>query len=206
MNKEKVSLQEQFRSLNNPDRGTWDIAPKIMLLALSFVGVIILGYFLFWSDQQNSLSEAEQEEEKLRNDFQTKKAQAINLELYRAQRDEMSKSFATLLRQLPDKTEVKDLLVEVNQAGLGRGLQFGLFGPGDEVKKEFYAVLPIEVLLNGVYHDLGAFASDIAKLPRIVTLNNLAIRTTPVGRRLEAKMEVRTFRYLSDGEVSGGKK
>lgn len=209
MSTEKLSLQEQFRSLSNPDRGTWDVAPKIMLLVLAFVGVIVLGYFLLWSEQRDTLYAAQQEEEKLRGDFQAKKAQAINLDLYKAQRDEMSKSFATLLKQLPDKTEVKELLVEVNQAGLGRGLQFSLFRPGDEIKKEFYALLPIEVLLNGVYHDLGAFASDIAKLPRIVTLNNLAIKTTPIGRRLQTGMEIRTFRYLSDEEIAaaqgGGK-
>ncbi|MDR1646709.1 MAG: type 4a pilus biogenesis protein PilO [Zoogloeaceae bacterium] len=203
MSAEKVSLQEQFRSLNNPDRGTWDIAPKIMLLVLAFIGVIVLGYFLLWSDQQDSLSLAKQEEDSLRDEFQTKKARAINLDLYRAQRDEMSKSFAALLKQLPDKTEVKELLVEVNQAGLGRGLLFSLFRPGDEIKKEFYALLPVEVRLNGVYHDIGAFASDIAKLPRIVTINNLAITTTPIGLRLDTGMEIRTFRYLSDEELSG---
>jgi type IV pilus assembly protein PilO len=180
------------------------------VLVLAFIAVLLVGWLLACQDKLTEWDEAQSREEELRGQVQDKKAQAINLDLYKQQRDEMSQSFAALLKQLPDKTEVKELLVEVNQAGLGRGMQFELFKPGKEVRQEFYATLPITVDVNGVYHDLGAFASDIAKLSRIVTLNNLAI--SPIGgRRLRMGIELRTFRYLSDEEVAaqaqaGGRK
>lgn len=206
MSSSQVSLSEQFQTLNNPDPGMWDPVPKAVVLVVVFIGVLILGWFFVCSAKLEEWNEAKRQENALREEFQRKKAQAINLDLYRQQRDEMLRSFATLLKQLPDRTEVKELLVEVNQAGLGRGLQFELFKPGNEAAKEFYAVLPITVALNGVYHDLGAFAADIAKLPRIVTLNNLAIKPTTLGRRLAMGAEVRTFRYLSEEEIASTSK
>lgn len=213
MSSNQVSLNEQFRTLSNPDPGMWDPVPKIVVLVVVFVALLVVGWFFVCSEKLDQLAVAQKSEEDLRVQYEQKKGQAINLDLYRQQRDEMSRSFATLLKQLPNTTEVKELLVEVNQAGLGRGLQFELFKPGNEQKKEFYATLPITVALSGVYHDLGAFAADIAKLPRIVTLNNLDIKPAKIGRRLATGMEVRTFRYLSDDEIAktagqgrGGKK
>jgi len=209
MSSNQVSLSEQFRTFSNPDPGVWDPAPKIVVLVGVFILVLVVGWFLVCTEKLTELEEAQKSEQKLREQYQDKKRQAINVDLYRQQRDEMLRSFSTLLKQLPNKTEVKELLVEVNQAGLGRGLQFQLFKPGNEQRKDFYATLPIAVALNGVYHDMGAFASDIAKLPRIVTLNNLSIKPSKLGRRMDMVMEVRTFRYLSDDEVAkaaGGKK
>jgi len=126
--------------------------------------------------------------------------------LYVQQRDEIDRTFGALLKQLPDKSEIESLLIEVNQAGLGRGLQFELFKPGQEVLKDFYAELPIAVKINGSFHDFGAFAADIAKLPRIVTLNNIAINSSKDGSPLVLEATTKTFRYLDDAELAKQKK
>mgnify|MGYP000876489313 CR=1 FL=1 len=145
---------------------------------------------------------------KLREEFVVKKKQAVNLDLYIQQLNEIDRSFGALLKQLPNKSEVESLLVEINQAGMGRGLQFELFKPGAEQIKDFYAELPINVRLTGTYHDFGAFAGDIGKLSRIVTLNNVAIVINPQSKDGTLVMDAitKTFRYLDEEELAAKKK
>jgi type IV pilus assembly protein PilO len=204
-------IQEDFRCLGNSDPGTWLPIPKWTVLSLVLVAIVLLGGYLVLQDQFSALEAAETREGTLKAEYEEKRGLVINLDLYRQQRDEVEKSFGALLKQLPNKTEVEALLVEVNQAGLGRGLQFELFEPKTEDIRDFYVMLPIAVKVNGSYHDLGAFAADVAKLARIVTLNDITI--TPIGNsgRLAMDLQVRTFRYLSEEEqqelaAKGGRK
>jgi len=213
----KVDFQrvsDDFRQLKgNNDPGTWPLIPKIAVLFGMLLTVVAAGWWFIWKDQLDALSAAEAKEVQLKDEFVSKKRQAVNLDLYRQQLEEIDKSFGALLKQLPNRSEVEALLVEVNQAGLGRGLQFELFKPKAEVVKDFYAELPITVRINGNYHDLGAFAGDVAKLPRIVTLNNVAVSSEDAARgksekptvntgRLVMEMEVKTFRYLDEEEIA----
>ena len=171
-----------------------------------FAFIIAAGWWFVWNDQFIDLETKEREEETLKQQFLDKKRQAVNLDLYVQQLAEIDRSFGALLKQLPDKSEIEALLIEINQAGLGRGLQFELFKPGQEQVKDFYAELPITVKINGGYHDFGAFAADIAKLPRIVTLNNIAITPVKEGGQLSLDATTKTFRYLDEEEVSRQKK
>lgn len=196
-------VMEDFRRIND-DPGTWPLVPKVVVLLGVFAAVIVAGWLFLWSGQLSDLSNAEEKEEKLKSEFITKKKQAVNLDVYTQQLEEMDRSFGVLLKQLPNRSEVESLLVEINQAGLGRGMQFELFKPGKEEVKDFYAELPISVKVLGTYHDFGAFAADIAKLPRIVTLNDLAI-SSPKGNgsgELAMEMNIKTFRYLDDAELA----
>jgi type IV pilus assembly protein PilO len=194
-------IAADFRRLNSNDVGTWPLIPKITVLFAIFVVLLVLGWWLFWSEQLDVLSQKQDEEVKLKNEYIEKKKIAVNLEAYRQQLDEIDRSFGALLKQLPNKSEMEALLIEVNQAGLGRGLQFELFRPGNEAVKDFYAELPITVKITGSYHDFGAFAADIAKLPRIVTLNDIAIAPGANGR-LSMDMVAKTFRYLDESEMT----
>src|SRR6266481_4930193 len=172
-------LLEQFRNLNPRDPGAWPPLPKAMLLVGVLVGIIALGYFLDWQEQMGSLDAGRLQEAKLKDEYVLKQQQAINLDLYRQQLREIDSSFGALLRQLPNRSQMDALLVDINQAGLGRGLQFELFRPApSETQREFYAELPIQVKVVGTYHDMGAFASDVGQLSRIVTLNDVAIQTS----------------------------
>ncbi len=200
------AILEDFRSLNPNEPGTWPLIPKVVILFLLFVVLLIAGWFFLWSDQLAVLDGKEKEEESLKQQFIEKKKQAVNLDLYVQQLAEIDRSFGALLKQLPDKSEIEALLIEVNQAGLGRGLQFELFKPGTEQVKDFYAELPISVRISGNYHDFGAFAADIAKLPRIVTLNNISISAAKDGGQLTLDAITKTFRYLDDEEVARQKK
>lgn len=199
------AIADEFRNLNPNDPGAWPMAPKIVLLLVLFVAILAGGWWFLWSDQLTELEGKQQEEEKLKQEYLDKKKQAVNLDLYTQQLAEIDRSFGALLKQLPNKAEIEALLVEVNQAGLGRGLQFELFKPGSEQAKDFYAELPVTVKINGSYHDLGAFAADIAKLPRIVTLNNISIASAP-GGQLTLDALIKTFRYLDEEEVAKQKK
>ncbi|QEL63797.1 type IV pilus assembly protein PilO [Oryzomicrobium terrae] len=211
-----INMQEiagQFRNLNPNDPGAWPLAPRIALLVGVFIALLVAGWWFLWSDQLTELDGKREELEKLKTQFIDKKKQAVNLDLYTQQLAEIDRSFGTLLKQLPNKAEVESLLVEVNQAGLGRGLQFDLFKPGSETVKDFYAELPIQLKIVGNYHDFGAFAADIAKLPRIVTLSNMSITPQPKDGSLVLDTTARTYRYLDDSEVAsqrragqGGKK
>ncbi len=199
-------IADEFRYLNPNDPGAWPLIPKVVILAGWFLAVLIAGWWFVWSDQLTELETKEQEEQTLRQQYLEKKRQAINLDLYTQQLADIDRSFGALLKQLPNKSEIESLLIEINQAGLGRGLQFELFRPGNEEFKDFYAELPIAVRINGTYHDIGAFAADIAKLPRIVTLNNIAITPMKDGGLLTLDATTKTFRYLDDEEVARQKK
>lgn len=199
------ALLDQFRYLNPNDPGAWPLAPRVALLLGLLVLVVLAGWWFVWNDQLSELDAKVREEETLKQQYLDKKRQTINLDLYVQQLAEIDRSFGALLKQLPDKSEIDALLIEVNQAGLGRGLQFELFKPGQELVKDFYAELPIAVKINGSYHDFGAFAADIAKLPRIVTLNNIAISSLKDGS-LALEATTKTFRYLDEDEVAKQKK
>ncbi|MBL8416737.1 MAG: type 4a pilus biogenesis protein PilO [Dechloromonas sp.] len=199
------AIADDFRYLNPNDPSVWPLIPKVTLLVGVFVVLLVAGWWFLWSDQLVELENKQKEEEVLKQQFLDKKKQAVNLDLYVEQLAEIDRSFGALLKQLPNKSEIEALLIEVNQAGLGRGLQFDLFRPGAEEVKDFYAVLPISVKINGGYHDFGAFAADIAKLPRIVTLNNITI-TPGQGGVLALDATTKTFRYLDDEEVARQKK
>lgn len=203
----KAALDD-FRALNPKDVGSWPIVPRVTVLLSLFLLILLAGWWFVWSDQLDALELKQLDEAKLKEEFVAKKRQAVNLDLYTQQLNEMDRSFGALLKQLPNKSEVESLLVEINQAGMGRGLQFELFKPGQEVVKDFYAELPISVKLTGSYHDFGAFAGDIGKLSRIVTLNNLSITANAAGKDGNLAMDAvtKTFRYLDDEEVARQKK
>lgn len=193
---------DQFRNLNPRDPGAWPPVPQAMLLLSLLIGIIVLGYFLDWQEQMDSLEAGRQQEEKLKTEYVAKAQQAINLDLYRQQLREIDSSFGALLRQLPNRSQMDALLVDINQAGLGRGLQFDLFKPAPaETKREFYAELPVTLKLNGSYHDMGQFASDIGQLSRIVTLNDIGLTGGKDGS-LVMDVTAKTFRYLDEEEVA----
>jgi type IV pilus assembly protein PilO len=200
------ALLEEFRRTNWQDPGTWHFAPKILVLVAILVGLPVAGFFADTQSQIEELERGAGEETKLKEDYVDKKKQAVNLDLHRQQLREIDTQFGALLRQLPNKSQMDALLVDINQAGLGRGLQFDLFRPaGAENAREFYAELPITVKVVGTYHDMGAFASDVGQLSRIVTLNDVAIQTGKDGV-LTMDATARTFRYLDDQEVSAQRK
>lgn len=199
------AIADDFRNLNPNDPGAWPMAPKIVLLLVLFIAILAGGWWFLWNDQLTELESKQLEEEKLKQEYLNKKKQAVNLDLYTQQLAEIDRSFGALLKQLPNKSEIEALLIEVNQAGLGRGLQFDLFKPGQEQIRDFYAESPVTVKINGSYHDFGAFAADIAKLPRIVTLNNISIASSSSGQ-LTLDALVKTFRYLDEEEVAKQKK
>ena len=199
-------IQDQFRYLNPNDPSAWPAVPRYTMLLGIFIAVVVAGWWFIWDDQLTDLATKEQEELSLKQQYVEKKRQAVNLDLYTQQLSEIDRSFGALLKQLPNKSEIEALLIEVNQAGLGRGLQFELFRPGQEVFKDFYAELPIAVKINGSYHDFGAFAADVAKLPRIVTLNNISIVPSNVSGGLSLDAVTKTFRYLDEDEMAKLKK
>lgn len=199
-------ILDDFRNMNPNDPGSWHQVPKITVLFGLFVAILVAGWWFVWNDQLAELDTKQREEETLRQQYVEKKRQAVNLDLYTQQLADIDRSFGALLKQLPNKSEIEALLIEVNQAGLGRGLQFELFRPAQEQIKDFYAELPITVKINGSYHDFGAFAADIAKLPRIVTLNNLSIAPLKDGGVLTLDATTKTFRYLDEEEIAKQKK
>ena len=199
------ALLEEIKSTNWQDAGTWHAAPKALVLAAVLVVIPVAGYFADTAGQIEALEAGQAEEARLKDSYLNKKRQAINLDLHRQQLREINVQFGALLRQLPDKSQMDALLVDINQAGLGRGLQFELFKPGGDTVREFYAELPISVKVVGTYHDMGAFASDIGQLSRIVTLNDVAISTQKDGN-LSMDATARTFRYLSDDEANAQRK
>ena len=201
------AIAEDFRTLDPRDPGAWPLAPRIVVLVGMFLALLFVAGWFGWQSQYEELDIKRQEEVRLKDDWLNKKKQAVNLDEYRNQLAEIERSFGALLKQLPNAAEMESLLVDINQAGLGRGLQFELFKPGVEVVKDFYAELPITVNLTGSYHDFGSFAGDVAKLPRIVTLNDIII--PPAGKSGEALMLVttaKTFRYLDESEIAARRK
>lgn len=197
-----------FRNLNPNDVGTWPLVPRVVVLLGLFVLLLVGGWWFWWSEQLETLAQRQQDELKLKEEFVAKKSQAVNLDLYVQQLNEIDRSFGALLKQLPSKSEVESLLVEINQSGMGRGLQFELFKPGQENVKDFYAELPINVRLTGSYHDFGAFAGDIGRLSRIVTLNDMSITGNPQSKdgTLVLDAVTKTFRYLDEEELAAKRK
>ena len=202
------AILDDFRNLNPKDVGAWPLAPRIAFPLMLFALILVAGWYIWWSDQFDMLTQRQQDEVKLKDEFGAKKTQAVNRELYVQQLNEIDRSFGALLKQLPQKSEVESLLVEINQSGMGRGLQFDLFKPGAEIVQDFYAELPINVRLTGSYHDFGAFAGDIAKLSRIVTLNNISITPNQQAKDGTLVMDAitKTFRYLDEEELAAKRK
>jgi len=190
-----------LKALDPNNIGNWPPLPKLGLLLVGLILIVFAGYWFDWQGQLEELEKSQNKEEQLRQAFLDKKKQAVNLEIYRKQLSEIGQSFGALLKQLPNKSEMDGLLTDINQAGLGRGLQFELFRPAaQETVSEFYAELPINIRITGNYHELGAFASDIAKLPRIVTLNDININPAKDGT-LAMDAVAKTYRYLDEEEI-----
>lgn len=190
---------EELNEIDISDIGIWPMPVKIILTLILCIGVGVGWYYYDIEDQYKKLAKVEKEEESLRPDFEAKQAKAVNLEKYKAQLEEMRESFGAMLRQLPDKTEVAELLVDVSQTGLASGLEFKLFQPQGESPREFYAELPIKLVVIGNYHEFGNFVSGLAALPRIVTIHNISI--SPTGNEndeLTMSATAKTYRYLDD--------
>jgi type IV pilus assembly protein PilO len=199
------SLSAQFRGLSGRHPGQWPFVPRALCGVGVLVAAVALGWVLYWNGQLEELDLGVQEEVKLKEAYKTKIQQTVNLEGLRKQKEQVAEYVSTLEKQLPSKAEMDALLSDINQAGLGRGLQFELFKPGQVVVKDYYAELPIDIKVTGNYHDVGAFSSDIANLPRIVTLNNMNLVATKDGV-LTLEAVAKTFRYLDKEEVSAQRK
>lgn len=188
--------------------GTWPLPIKGAVIVLACLCVVGLAYYFDTQDQLVALETLQVKEKELRETFELKQKKAANLEEYKQQLDDIEKSFGDLLRQLPDRTQVPDLLVDVSQTGLSSGLEFELFKPGPEIPKEFYAELPIDIRVTGNYMEFGAFISGLASLPRIVTIHNVKItpRKDVSGRGKPLVMDavVKTYRYLEEGGLPPG--
>jgi len=197
---------DDLKNLDPRNPGQWPWPAKVGALILIFAAIFVTAYCLLFQGQLEEKDKAEKQEESYKATFVEKKKLAVNLDAYIAQRAEIEQSFGALLKQLPTKSEMDALLIDINQAGLGRGLQFDLFKPAaTENFTEFYAELPVNLKVTGNYHDLGAFASDVAKLPRIVLLNDLNIGS---GKDSSLTMEAiaKTYRYLDEEEIAKQRK
>ncbi len=201
-----AAVGDQFKGLQGKHPGLWPIAPKILLLIGIFAALLALVYGAYVRGQLEDLDRGRQEEDKLKTDYKSKVKQAVNLDVLKRQKEEVAQYVTTLEKQLPSKSEMDALLSDINQAGVGRGLQFDLFKPGSVVAKEYYAELPIAVEVIGQYHDIGSFTSDIANLPRIVTLNNLEIEFNEKKQLLKMVATAKTFRYLDQEEIAAARK
>jgi len=199
------NLIAQFRGLSLDNIGSWPMLPRLALWSAVVIVCAVVGWLTVWKEQLDKLDAMRQEESTLKDQYRLKIQQAINLEELRRQKEQVNQSVLTLEKQLPSKAEMDALLSDINQAGIGRGLQFELFRPGQVVLKDYYAELPITVRVSGRYHDLGAFTSDIANLPRIVTLNNLNVQTVK-NSSLSLDAVAKTFRYLDEDEVATQRK
>jgi type IV pilus assembly protein PilO len=200
-----AELGGQFRDLNGRHPGLWPLLPRALCALGVTAAVCVAGYFGYWSAQFDEQEAGAQQEARLRDEYKLKTAQAINLEALRAQKAQVDQYVERLQKQLPSKAEMAALLTDINQAGAGRGLQFDLFKPQQVVIRDYYAELPIDIKINGSYHDIGAFTGDIANLPRIVTLNNLALSAGKDGT-LTLEAVAKTFRYLDPDEVAAQRK
>ena len=202
------SLQAQFRGLNPNDPSSWPALPRYVLCFVLMMAIVVALWFV-WLNSSDAELEAERAKEvTLRADYQKKLVQAVNLDALKKQREQVQQYVTQLEKQLPSKAEMDALLSDINQAGLGRSLRFELFRPGQVSAKEYYAELPIALRVSGRYHDIGSFASDIANLSRIVTLNNVSIAPMPQSRDGSLQMEAtaKTFRYLDSDEVAAQRK
>lgn len=204
--KEKLEAAvSQFRYLDSKDPSSWPVLPRFSLFFCLALTCVVAIWFVWLSDIEAELTQAQVTELKLRDEFKIKLAKAVNLEALKKQREQVQQYVTQLEKQLPSKAEMDALLSDINQAGLGRSLQFELFRPGQVVINDYYAELPIALKISGRYHDMGAFASDIANLSRIVTLNNLVITSVKEGS-LTMDATAKTFRYLDGFEISSQRK
>ena len=199
---------DDFNNIDFKNAGSLPMPVKLVLLSILAIILIGLGYWFLWSPEINELEQAKAKEQELRQTFLTKKSQAIKVDAYKQQMIDIEKTFGALLKQLPDKSQMDGLLTDINQAGLGRGLEFELFKPGQETVADFYAEMPIQIKIKGNYNDIGAFATDISKLPRIVTLNDLTI--VPMSKdskdtMLSLDATAKTYRYLDSSELAAKK-
>ena len=201
-------VQRQFTNLDPKDPSLWPIIPRVFLCAMIAIGVAAALWFTLLSDYEVELEAERAKEATLRDDYQKKLQKAVSLDLLKKQREQIQQYVIQLEKQLPSKAEMAALLSDINQAGLGRSLQFELFRPGQVVVRDYYAELPIAVRVTGKYHDIGAFASDIAHLSRIVTLNNLSLAPTAkdASGMLALDTTARTFRYLDSEEIQAQRK
>ncbi len=192
---------DQFRNLNTKDPASWPKLPKFALYLLLTVVVIVALWFVWLSDTVDTLKQEQEKEVTLRDEYKVKLAKAVNLEALKKQREQVQQYVTQLEKQLPSKAEMDALLSDINQAGLGRSLQFDLFRPGQVVVREYYAELPISVRVTGRYHDIGSFAADVANLSRIVTINDMTVAPARDGA-LSMDAVAKTFRYLDAQEIS----
>jgi type IV pilus assembly protein PilO len=194
-------IADQFRGLQGRHPGLWPSLPRVALLAALFAGIVAAGYGLYWRGLLEDLERGRQQEEALKVQYRDKLRQAVNLEALRQQKEQVTLYVSQLEKQLPSKAEMDALLSDINQAGVGRGARLQLFKPGQVVIRDYYAELPITVSVVGEYHDLGSFASDLANLPRIVTLSNLSIQRDKT-MQLTMDATAKTFRYLDPEEIA----
>lgn len=200
------AVQRQFRGLDSKDPSLWPIAPKVLLCIFIAAAVAAIAWFGMLKDYEIELDGERAKEVELRADYKKKLTKAVSLEALKQQREQIQQYVIQLEKQLPNKAEMAALLSDINQAGLGRSLQFEVFRPGQVVVKDYYAELPISIKVTGRYHDIGAFASDVAHLSRIVTLNNIAITPGKDANTLTLEAVARTFRYLDPEEIAAQKK
>ncbi|MHB8534710.1 MAG: type IV pilus inner membrane component PilO [Sulfuricaulis sp.] len=193
---------DDLKNIDINDLGSWPIPVKIGGILLVCVAILFAGYWFLIQGELDEYSDAQNKEHSLRDTFMNKKGLAINLPAYKEQMEEMEQTFGSLLRQLPNTTEVPDLLVDITQAGLGRGLEFELFRPEKEQPKDFYAELPISIQVRGTYHELAQFVSDVAALPRIVTFGDITITSSGKDNKLTLSAKARTYRYLEEGDAA----
>lgn len=197
-----MNIIQELQGLDPKQPGNWPWPIKLGAFVLIFLALQVAAYFILWQSQMEQIERGRQEVDKEKQTFLEKKKLAVNLEAYKQQRAEIEQAFGALLKQLPNKSEMDALLIDINQAGLGRGLQFDLFKPAEkENVTEFYAELPVNIKVSGNYHDLGAFASDVAKMPRIVLLTDLKI-DPPKDGNLSMEAVAKTYRYLDEEEVA----
>ena len=199
-----MNLQD-LQNIDPNDISSWPLPLKLIGIAGVAIGILFAGWYFLIQGKLQELEQIESKEQELRTNFMSKKALAINLPAYKQQMEEMQLTFGSLLRQLPDSAEVPDLLVDITQAGLGRGLEFILFKPEKERPIEFYAELPISIKVKGSYHELGLFVSDVAALPRIVTFGNIKITGGKKSNKLTMSAKAKTYRYLSAKEIKSSK-
>jgi len=200
-----MNLLEELRALDPRDPGRWPLPIRAGAVAAAFIALSLVGiYFFVWDGQRPELQRRQAEELQLRQEFHDKHSKAVNLEVYKQQLKDIERSFGALLRQLPGKTEVPSLLVDISQTGLAAGLQEKLFQPEPEEKKDFYAELPIKIRLTGSYHQFGEFVSGIAALPRIVTLHDIDIKpdNKDAYDQLSLELTAKTYRYLDEEEIA----
>jgi len=204
-----MNLLEELRALDPREPGRWPLPVRAGAVGVAFLALTLLGiYFLVWNEQRPELQRRQEEEQQLRQQFRDKHAKAVNLEVYKQQLKDIERSFGALLRQLPGKTEVPNLLVDISQTGLAAGLEEKLFQPTSEQRKDFYAELPIKIRLSGSYHEFGEFVSGIAALPRIVTLHDIEIKPADKSAggggydNLVLDLTAKTYRYLDEDEIA----